>query len=483
MNIVSTAKDIFLELNNSKIPYCIWKNLHLLNETSKNKSKSVEYDIYIPYAYQKQIKKLFFKYKGIELNPQIHFFPKICHYYFLDKNGNFLHLHIYFEIYTGDSFCKDYHLPFGEKILKNRVIIKKCFYITSKKYENLLTTLRIYLKTSSLLGLIFYLRDRDDYQKQIHNIKVNSNLPSIEENIIPINKLTLFMNSLNSSSLFKKYKIGKTISRYFRKYKRINKFQSLLLQIKAILFGLQNRMFKPKKKLLNKGYLIAIVGSDGAGKSTISSLLCEKLSQEIEVREIHFGTPPSTIYTFPLRIIISIYRLKTFLLKRNSSLVNKKIKKYNFLTAMRYVILAFERKVLLDNALKDTKKGVIVICNRIYSQNFGVMDSPRLNPKYAKNRIQRFLSKIESNFYARMPIPELLIKLNVPLKDLQFRNRKRIKKRKESDFEIKKRYEQYKELKYKCNRIFNIQSISSKEETLKIILPKVWEEIAIFNNL
>ena len=290
------------------------------------------------------------------------------------------------------------------------------------------------------------------------------------------------MNSLSNSSIFKKYLIGKKISRYFKNYRRINKFKSLFLQIRAIFFGLQNRIFKQKKKLLNKGCLIAIVGSDGSGKSTLSSLLTEKLSKEIEVREIHFGKPPGTIFTYPLRIFITIYRLKNLLLKKNSSLVNKKIKNYSFLTSIRYFILAFERKILLNNALRDIKKGKIIICNRIHSKNFGVMDSPRLNPKYAKNKFQVFISKMESNFYETMPTPEILIKLNVPLKDLQLRNRKRIKKGKETDSEIKARYEQFKYLKYKYKNIIDIESTSTKEETLNVVLSKVWRKISILNN-
>ena len=75
------------------------------------------------------------------------------------------------------------------------------------KIRKSLTTLRICLKVSTLFGSIFYLLDRDDYQNQINNLKLDTNLPTIVKKIIPKDRL-IFMNSL-SNSIFKKYLIGK----------------------------------------------------------------------------------------------------------------------------------------------------------------------------------------------------------------------------------------------------------------------------------
>ncbi len=60
------------------------------------------------------------------------------------------------------------------------------------------------------------------------------------------------------------------------------------------------------------------------------------------------------------------------------------------------------------------------------SENYYMMDSPRLNPKDYKG-IKRKIAKLENSLYSKMPKPDILFSLTVPIEVAVERNRTRIK--------------------------------------------------------
>ena len=47
-------------------------------------------------------------------------FDHIYHFFKINQDASINHLHVYFEVITGDSWLKEYHFPFKEFLLANR---------------------------------------------------------------------------------------------------------------------------------------------------------------------------------------------------------------------------------------------------------------------------------------------------------------------------------------------------------------------------
>ncbi len=79
----------------------------------------------------------------------------------------------------------------------------------------------------------------------------------------------------------------------------------------------------------------------------------------------------------------------------------------------RYLILAYDRHYQIQKYYRLVSKGDILIVDRYKSENYYMMDSPRLNPKDYKG-IKRKIAKLENSLYSKMPKPDILFSLTCP---------------------------------------------------------------------
>ena len=473
------VKNIFNNIDDLGIPFCTWKNYHLHDNSSSINNN--EYDLFIPLKYKNLFNNVLVKFEGIELHPPLHHFPNIFHYYFITDERVIVHFHVYHQLYTGESYTKDYLLPFGEDIIINRIKHKKLIYVSSESFENLITTLRIYLKVSSIPGILFFLLEKKDYIKQIDHMDINKGIPNIG-NFISYSLILKCFNHIKDYNLLQKYFLGKFVRQQLNSYRRIPIYKSFFLQVRAISYGLLNKIRGKQKKLLKRGVFIAIVGSDGSGKSTMSSLLCSFIGSQIQSRQIHFGRPPATIPTLLFRILLKLNAV----LKKSSQYkkkTNLNLKSFSLIQSIRYCILAYERYSLVRSTRKDLKLGKVIISDRFASVNIGVMDSPRLDIKYSNGPIKKLLARIENIIYKKIPKPDLILKLDVPVEELIKRNNMRNKNNKETDSDIMARYDQFKELQYDADEIYIVNSINEKKVTFECLAKKAWSKISKINRI
>src|SRR5439155_354823 len=78
-----------------------------------------------------------------------------------------------------------------------------------------------------------------------------------------------------------------------------------VLRSSRFLAGLARRVVRrgPTRVLLSGGAVVAVVGSDGAGKSTVVGELTAWLGTSLRVRRIHAGKPPAAVTTAGLRVL------------------------------------------------------------------------------------------------------------------------------------------------------------------------------------
>jgi ABC-type multidrug transport system fused ATPase/permease subunit len=80
--------------------------------------------------------------------------------------------------------------------------------------------------------------------------------------------------------------------------------------LRRVVMSIQRRVFKyiPKGRFASGGAIVAIIGGDGAGKSTAIDDLCRWLSPDIEIHKIHMGKPAWSWMTIFLRGLLKLGR-------------------------------------------------------------------------------------------------------------------------------------------------------------------------------
>jgi thymidylate kinase len=76
----------------------------------------------------------------------------------------------------------------------------------------------------------------------------------------------------------------------------------------------ENRILKKdiRKQMISGGLLIAIVGGDGAGKTTVVNEVYNWLSNDFNVHRFHMGKPRWSLITILIRSVLKIGRLLGF---------------------------------------------------------------------------------------------------------------------------------------------------------------------------
>jgi thymidylate kinase len=182
--------------------------------------------------------------------------------------------------------------------------------------------------------------------------------------------------------------------------------------------------------------MIAFVGSEATGKSTILNEIGTWLGQTHRVRRIHAGKPPSTILTFVPHFLLPALRalfpeqrsLRVGARNEETSDVTEQV--YPLMFGLRSVMLAYERRALITRALAWSADGRIVLCDRYPSCGNRAPDGPQLSQLPAnsgRGSLRRWLASLEAHLYNDIPPPDIVIQLTAPLEVTLARNAARDK--------------------------------------------------------
>jgi thymidylate kinase len=181
--------------------------------------------------------------------------------------------------------------------------------------------------------------------------------------------------------------------------------------------------------------VIAFVGSEATGKSTVLDEVERWLSTSRRVRRVHAGKPPSTPLTsIPHALLPALRSLfpeqRTLRVEERYEGGDATGTTYPLLFGIRSVMLAYERRALLRRAVRDGA-GTVVLSDRYPSDASGAPDGPQLThlpmPKSAFS-LRRILAAIEGRLYRDIPTPDLVFQLTAPLEVTLARNAAREKK-------------------------------------------------------
>ena len=165
--------------------------------------------------------------------------------------------------------------------------------------------------------------------------------------------------------------------------------------------------------------MIAVVGGDGAGKTTAVAALAEWLGEFFSTHVLHLGKPPRSFYGASLKGCVAVLR-GVGLLRRpwlphypQPSEHGDRVPSYAWL--LWQYLTAHDRYREYRRARSLATRGDLVVCDRFPTPHITLMDGSRTQwiKQDGLGVIAKTLVAKERDYYARISSPDLLIVLSV----------------------------------------------------------------------
>ena len=160
-------------------------------------------------------------------------------------------------------------------------------------------------------------------------------------------------------------------------------------------------------RLAHGGKLIALLGGDGAGKTTCTAELVRWLGSQLDVRTAHLGRPPRSWTTLFIGGLLKVRRA----LRRNGQQGTPGV-----LELLRLVCTARDRYLLFMKMRRFAEAGGIALCERYPVPQNRLLVGPEIARLLGHGRdtpIARWLMHLEQWYYRRITPPDVVIVLLV----------------------------------------------------------------------
>ena len=436
MKTLKICKDVFSYLNDTGVSYCHWKsNSHLM----EGLAGYTDLDLLFLEKHKAKVKDILdkFDFKQV-VSPTPRNYHYLEDYIGFDRySGKLVHFHTHYKLILGEQLLKNYHLPI-ETLMLNSTQLDYGIKIPASELELLMLIIRscmkvrirdILLRLFRIKPSLFPLGILEEYHFLINNYStekfkdffIKTSLP------LPYSKIVEFIRKITAGNLSSVdiLKMRYYIFNKLRPFMRHNHIITLKNKLKNNIYltpGLRKIFPLHKKHLGNKGILIAIVGADGSGKTTLVKDLTKWLSWKMQVRTLYFGIP-KTLSLKMVNKLISLLRfpVKIGLKKPFAPVVNLG----HYVSARRWIWIAGKRLRIYRKAFEWTKKGMIVISDRYPLPEFRNMASPMDGPRIQKEWGSESgkLAHLEQHYYSQIRLPDKVFVLKTDINELRKRKK------------------------------------------------------------
>jgi thymidylate kinase len=413
--------------------------------------------------------------------------------------GKLVHMHLYYQLMLGTRFVKEYHLPWENLILESAIKDSEYeVFIADPNLELILLCVQIGLN-NALSDFGSFIPGQRPLTKGI-NEKISFLMKRIDEySILKFAQDrfgeqdgTLFASTIlqgNFQNPENLHQVKTLVNKSLYRYRRNDQVKvAAIFTSRAIGYLMARAKRKLKlnsntgKRMENQGSIIAFIGSDGSGKSTLSDELQQWLAWKIDSNKIYLGSGDGSL-DVPVRLLKSL-ALKSQTEKGNngskgSSQGNKNFRgETSYLKEVASCLLDLsitnQRYRKLIEANQARTKGSILITDR-YPQNqfVGIYDGPRVARKNTGSRLRKYFSGLEEKKYQEIIkiAPDIVFKLHVPL-DVAMQ-----RKPDHNVENIKQKAEITSQLRFAESKVVDIDASQPLIEVLNSVKQVVWESI------
>jgi thymidylate kinase len=428
-------------LEEEGISYCHWKSNNALDRSATGEN---DLDLLVSRADTTKFTALLWRlgFKQVK-TPAERYAPGVLDYFGYDEQAaKLVHVHVHYQLSLGHDLTKNYRLPIEKAYLESSVQ-GELFRVPEAEFEFIVFVIRMILKHSTWDVMLWgegrlkaserrelaWLLDRIDPTRV--NLLVQQHLPCISA--------ALFSDCTQAlqpaSSAWIRMRTGQQLQKALQANARRPLLSDTYHKLwRRGVLAIRRRVFhfSPKYSVQNGGITVALVGGDGAGKSTAVDAVYEAFCTHFAVTRIHMGKPAWSALTITIRAILKtgqvlgLYPVESSfretLLQRSPvspgypwlvrEACTARDRYWNYMMARRAAsegaIVLFDRFPLPQVQLKDGPQGA-----RFVGQ---LMERPRSKARFQPHkdsRLTRSIIKLEQSYYNQILPPDLLIVLRL----------------------------------------------------------------------
>jgi thymidylate kinase len=416
-------------LDSDKISYCHWKSNAALDRSASGEN---DLDLLINRSDLQRFREILFRLGFKEcLVDKIKQLPGVQDFLGYDAPADkYVHVHAHFQLILGHDLSKNYHLPVEKAYLES---VRQCgiLKIPAPEFELVIFVIRMIIKHSTwdtILNREGKL-SRTEEQERIY-LETNADpakVSGILQQYLPFIDNELFDECLGAlrpgCPLMRRIRAGWRLQSRLDAHTRHSQIANLFIKLwQRVYFIFKWRVLKQRYefRLANGGAMIAIVGGDGAGKTTTVEELFTWLSHSFDVTKIHLGKPTWSLPTIFVRGLLKVGRslgLYPFMKAPIEYTTDEKSLVFpGYPWLIREVCTARDRYLTYVKARRFANNGGLVISDRFPLSHIKLMDGPqasRMTSNYPTNRFLKFMIEIEEEYYESILLPEILVVLKV----------------------------------------------------------------------
>jgi thymidylate kinase len=349
--------------------------------------------------------------------------PGIFDYYGHDlEAGRVVHVHAHYQLVVGDDLTKSYRVPLEAAFLASARPEGE-FPVPPPELELILLVIRLTLKHLTWDAVVTRrARIPASARSELADLEGRANLGELElllERTLPFVdkqtfercRLALAPEAGTIAGIRAGGRLLEDLAPCARRSRAADVGLKLWRRFTGIVARLASRPAPPKRPAAG-GAIIAIVGADGAGKSTAVEELGQRLGRTFGVARAHVGRPPKSWTT---RVLRSFARARSAYL-----LVARRLGRATPSRATQHAVLATalarDRHRTVVRMRRIATNGGLVLCDRFPLRELKLMDGPRVERLRDPNRWRRltdWLAAREHRYYRAIAPPDVLIVLLV----------------------------------------------------------------------
>jgi hypothetical protein len=416
-------------LSDAAVPYCHFKSNAFLDRSATGEN---DLDLLIGAAGAQRFLEVLARLGFREaLAPPGRRVPGVTQYYGLDEpTGRLVQVHAHRRLVLGDDTTKNFRLDIEDRYI-GASMQGPLFRVPLPEHEFVLFVLRMVAKHCTLDAMmmlqgrlspseqaeLLWLTERADRGRVDEFVRAE--LPFVDPHTFD-RCLRAIQPGAGARLWFRLRTAGHLHRALATRARRRRVADATFRVSRRVAWGTRKLVRRrARKRLTGGGLFVAVVGGDGAGKSTAVSDLVGWLSCCFATRGLHLGKPPHRAATLALKGPMVLMRRLGFLRSTRVPAYRLQAARASFpghAWLLWNILTARDRYVAYRRARRFTLSGGVVVSDRMPLPMLQRMDGPRttwLQGDQGLGRLARALVGLEASYYARIGPPDLLIVLRV----------------------------------------------------------------------